>query len=305
MIKNSIQTFGICNLDTSHPAAWAPYLKERVERVLVYDDSTIHPPEYREAFCREHGFELCENWTDFVDRCEAVAIMGVDWDRHVEQARPFVERDRTVFIDKPIACRDRDLDEIESWKGKKLVLGSSTRLHERLQAWRKETGVRSILSTVGQDEPFAYASHAVEMGQTVAGTGAEGVRWLADGRPSSFQVRHRSGVFWVVQIQNPHAVFHVLAGGEERTESIHVKQPGEPYSLHGEMVSEVLGVTRGEEPKTPVEEAVEAICILRAAHTSRERGGEWVALSDAKLLEFSGEAYAAEYRERKYPGGVT
>ena len=299
MNPSPVRTFGLCGLDTSHPAAWAPYLLKRVEHVLCYDDGTVHPPEYPAEFCSEYGFEVCGDYDEFVERCDAAAIMGVDWDRHVEQARPFVERGKTVFIDKPIACRDADLEELLSWKNSRVVLGSSTRLHERLQTWRENGPVRSVVSTVGQDEPFAYASHGVEMGQTVLGSGAEAVLWLAGGRPSSFQVKHRSGAFWIVQIQNPHAIFHVLVGGEAVTESVWVKEVDIPYSLHGEMVAEVLAVAEGKRPKTPVDEAVEAMRILRAAHTSRQHGELWTALSD-ETVEFSGAEYAREYRRRKY-----
>jgi len=293
-MKPSFSSIGICDLDTSHPLVWIPLLKERGVAIFVFDEGWTTPPEFHRRFCEAHGIILCDSWATFLERSEVVALMGANFDRHVPLARSAMEAGRTVFIDKPVACGDVDLEEIASWAGRRLVLGSSARYSPELLTLREmREEVAGLISTIGSQEPFCYAIHGVEMGQTVLGPGASRVRCIHETRPVTFQVEHASGALWLVQIRNPHRLFEVSAqlSGERRLVTI----PG--GTLHGRLIAEVARVHEGGEPLVTPAEAVEAIRILRAGHTSLRDGGRWVALNEP-LVAFCGEAYCTEYRKQ-------
>ncbi|HWL54446.1 MAG TPA: Gfo/Idh/MocA family oxidoreductase [Chthoniobacteraceae bacterium] len=286
--------FGFFGLETTHPETWVPPLRERGLPMVAYDEGEVTTPAYQRHFCERYGVALCGSKEEFFERADVVAIMSANFDRHVPVAREALALGKTVFLDKPVAAGDADLAEILTWSGRKVVLGSSNRLDPRLLAWRASSGrVRSLCSSVGSDEPFSYAIHAVEMGQTVLGPGARAVRCVHETPPVTFQVRHDSGACWFIEIMNPSRIFHVALQSDTARETLVI--PGGTF--HGAMIDEVLRVNAGEAPLISPAEAVEAVRILRAGHASRQQGGAWVDL-DGPLAGFSGCEYATQYRKR-------
>ncbi|HWL53212.1 MAG TPA: hypothetical protein VNQ90_12310 [Chthoniobacteraceae bacterium] len=228
------------------------------------------------------------------------AILTSDWDAHVPLAKPFVRRKKTVYIDKPVACSDDDLAQLLAWEGERLVLGSSNRHAPELLRWRGCPEVRSLLSCVGQPDPFGYGIHAVEIGQTILGPGARRVRALRGGEGGFlFEIDHQSGIPWLVNTQKPAPTFHVLL--ETTCETRFIPIAGGTW--HRLLIEEVFKVRDGGKPRLGAEEMVEAVRILKAAHTSARDARRWVRL-DEPLLSFSGRQYRRAYlaaRSQSHP----
>ncbi|CAN5476193.1 hypothetical protein BH09VER1_BH09VER1_26910 [soil metagenome] len=241
---------------------------------------------------------LCARWPftkvgsleEAVHWAEIAAILTCNWDEHVRLAEPFITAGKTVYIDKPIACKERDLWRLLEWKSAKLVLGSSNRYAPELLRWRKCPDIRWLLSSVGQSDPFGYGIHAVEMGQAILGIGARRVRALSSGPPFLFEVEHTSGTNWQIATQKTAPTFQVLL--ETSSETCFLPIAGGKF--HGLLVDEVFRVHEGNSPLFGVDEMVEAIRILKAAHASVEAGNGWISL-EKLLVSFSGEDYQRAY----------
>ena len=63
-------------------------------------------------------------------------VHSCNWDLHVSRAAPFVAQGKAVLIDKPIAGRLRDLQQLRTWAdaGVRITGGSSAALRARSAA---------------------------------------------------------------------------------------------------------------------------------------------------------------------------
>ena len=96
---------GVVNIDVSHPKAFSEYLfrGERARYVAVYNDGFRGDDEV-EGFIRRYGLEKrCRTIEELADCVDIGFVQSCNWSKHVSQARPFIERGKPVFIDKPIA----------------------------------------------------------------------------------------------------------------------------------------------------------------------------------------------------------
>src|SRR4030095_4142067 len=82
---------GLVDLDTSHPRAWLPILRELGYTVAgVYDGGTVYPLGYAGEFAHETGIPLAfvsvEEMALHPDIHIAI-VHSCDWDLHVGRAR--------------------------------------------------------------------------------------------------------------------------------------------------------------------------------------------------------------------------
>lgn len=159
---------GTVNIDTSHAPSFAEILlgDERARYTAIYNDGFRNETDV-DNFIQK--YKLNRRFFDLSEmaKCVDVAfIQSCDWDRHIELARPFVEQNVPVFIDKPLVGNLKDLSIIEEWaKQGKVILGTSamryTYEHDDFFANSCTDDIINITATVGVDE-FNYAIHAVE-----------------------------------------------------------------------------------------------------------------------------------------------
>lgn len=285
----------IVGLETSHALRWLEVLSPLQVEVLLCP-LTKELSDRAQYLATRWPCARIGSFEEAVRSADIAAILTSNWDDHVRLAEPFIEQGKTVYIDKPIACRERDLQKLLAWKSAKLVLGSSNRYAPDLLRWREFPDIRWLMSSVGQPDPFGYGIHAVEIGQTILGIGARRVRSLSPGTPFLFEVDHDSGVKWLVGTQKPAPTFQVLF--ETGTETRFLPIAGGKW--HGLLLDEVFRVHEGISPLFGVEEMVEAIRILKAAHASAEKGNAWIALDNLRQ-SFSGEDYQRVYLAKHFP----
>jgi len=306
---------GLVDLDTSHPAAWVPILKELGHRVAgVIDHGDVHPPGYADRFVVEHDagtvFASLEKMVDAVD---CAVIHGCDWDQHVPRARPFVEAGKAVLIDKPMVGCLQDLNELSRWveQGKRISGGSSLRFAEEIAQWRqRDVEDRGLAQTVlcgcGVDE-FNYGIHAYAMLSAILGPGIKSVQHLGQGMQRRIAVSWddgRMGLLGVGAVERG-LPFYASIVTDRGVESLTVDsskvyrsllEAELPY-LAGEVEAALVPFDALSEPER---------CAL-AAKRSWEEGDRVVGM--AELTEsgggYDGKAFAAFYREQKYPQGHT
>ena len=114
---------GLVGLCTSHPGAWVPIIRALTEEGLVdvtvvaaWDSGETRPPGYAREFCEQFDIPTpLENLEDMLELVDGVIVHTTNWDRHIEQARPFIEAEKAVLIDKPLVGNLRDANQLLDW----------------------------------------------------------------------------------------------------------------------------------------------------------------------------------------------
>jgi predicted dehydrogenase len=178
---------GIVQLDTSLCEYFTPVVNnfEDLKVTAVWDDGWVRAPGYAEEFAREFGVEkVCASLDELVDSVDVGMLFGQNWDLHLEQARPFLEAGKRVFIDKPVVGSMRDvvaLRELSERTGVPVMGGSSLRYAPELVALRErreELGQIVSAFASGPQDFFNYGVHAVAMVAGFFGPGVEAVRYI-------------------------------------------------------------------------------------------------------------------------------
>jgi len=120
---------GLVNIDVSHPKAFSAYLRNgnRAKYVAVFNNGFREDDEV-DGFIRTDGLEKrCKSIDELAEMVDIGFIQGCDWDKHIEQAMPFLNRGKPAFIDKPIVGKLSDCVKLEKLAAEgKVILGSSS-----------------------------------------------------------------------------------------------------------------------------------------------------------------------------------
>ena len=111
---------GLVGLCTSHPESWVPIIRELaaeklvdMEVVAAWDSGETRPAGFAEGFCKQFSIPYAvERLEEMLPLVDGVIVHTTNWDRHMEQAEPFVKAGKSVFIDKPVAGNQLSLIHI-------------------------------------------------------------------------------------------------------------------------------------------------------------------------------------------------
>jgi predicted dehydrogenase len=301
-------SIGVVNIDTSHPLGFTGYLEtgQRARYDAVYNDGFRGDDEV-EAFITNHGLKKRYSSIDeMADNVDVGFIQSVNWDDHLRQAMPFINRGKPVFLDKPIVGNIRDCRKVEELaKAGAVILGSSSaRYCQEIAAFNalpeEEKGkVVSVFATVGVDE-FNYGCHVAEVIGGLLGPGAASNTFVGraemEGKTcGTFFVRFDSGIT---------ATYHSFLGTWQPFEVV-VMTTKTAYQfridttkVYGALLDRICDfLESGKRTLAPVEELTESVKIMLAGRISRESGSTEVRLSDIPENDpgFDGQAFAQGY----------
>ena len=143
-----------------------------------------------DGFRTSHEIQKIEAWDykdleEMVDKVDVGFVQSCNWDKHLSYAQPFIDRNKPVFIDKPIVGNLKDCRSlIELSKKGANILGTSalrycdevTRVQKALK--EKELVPLHLDITVGVDE-FNYAIHAIEAMTAIITAPPESARYIS------------------------------------------------------------------------------------------------------------------------------
>ncbi|MCC6484339.1 MAG: Gfo/Idh/MocA family oxidoreductase [Armatimonadetes bacterium] len=305
---------GAVTLDTSHCVSFAEYFKKtgRARYSGVFNDS-FRDDAQTQAFVDRYGLDFhARSLEELADKVDAGIIHSCNWDDHLRQARPFVERGKPVFIDKPLAGNLADCKALEEMAAQgATVLGcSSVRYALEIDEFlAEEAGERGdpvhVWATVGVDE-FNYGCHAVEGLTRIIGAGATSVRFAGaasqgETRCESFHITYdgsRTAAYsTVIGVYQPFT-FSILTTKGHRFIKV------DNSRLYSALLDRLLDTLEtGQNRLAAMEELTESVKILLAGRLSRERGGEPVALADIPADDpgFDGNVFQKEYAAASRP----
>lgn len=298
---------GAINIDTSHPVAFADRMLKgnRAKYTAVYNDS-FRDDEQVEAFMEKFKIEKhCKSLEELADYVDIGLIHSCNWDNHLRQAMPFIERGKPVFIDKPIVGKLNDCKRLEELTAKgAIVLGSSSvryceEIAQFLAKPEEERGkILSIFGTSGVDE-FNYGIHIVEAIGGLLGTGAKSCKFagrsVVDGHTcETFLVRFASGVTAVYNTSwNTWQPFEMVIMTTKTTEHFRI----DSGKIYDALLNRIFEYMETGKEMASMLELTESVKIMLAGRISREHGGRETALSDIPNDDpgYDGTAFAKGY----------
>lgn len=296
------------DLDTSHPRSWLRVLREMGHDVVcVFDGGTVYPEGYADEFAAEMNVPtVCTTVEEMVDKVDAAIIHSCNWDLHVERARPFVEADLPVLIDKPMVGNMRDVERVSAWgdAGKVITGGSSFRWCEETLAFLakpvEEVGtIHTAFAGCGADE-FNYGSHAFANLFGLMGVGCERVRWLGEHVQDQFELVWTDGRRGIVTVGRTAWLPNYATAVTEKTV---VQSQPDVSLIYKALFRHDLPILAGKAEPVPIRQLIEPELAAIAGLVSKRRDGEPVRLDalDVESPGYDGAAFAREYREKQLP----
>jgi len=301
---------GCVNIDTSHPKAFAEYLRKgsRARYVAVYNDGFRGDDEVQ-GFIKAYGLERrCESVEDLAEVSDIGFIQGCDWDRHLELSLPFLKRGKPVFIDKPAVGSLADCAKLEELaaSGAPVLGSSSVRYAEEIVAFSKrpesEAGrILNVFGTAGVDE-FNYAIHIVEAFGGLLGPTAVSTQFLG----SSSVDGKRSESFFMKLSSGASASYCLTYGLWQPFEIVVTTTKGtfqfriDTAKIYGALLDRICDFMEGgANALAPVPSLTNSIKAMLAGRVSRERGGGEVLISGIPSDDpgFDGAAFAKSYAQ--------
>jgi len=285
---------GGVSLDVSHPLGFAEEL-EKYCMDMQYE--WVCPVSFRgedeaDWFVKRFGLAgKVDKIEDMVDKVDVGFVQSCNWDKHLEQAMPFIKAGKPVFLDKPVVGSVKDAKKLtELVKGGAYVIGSSSARHaDEIQAFLKkpveERGeIVSMFGTCGVDE-FNYSIHIVEIFSEIAGAKATACRFDGYGvAPDGHKVETYTLEFENGMIAHYHTYiggwrpFHLTIMTTKGSYQIAIDSSKIYVALLREIYRELKN---GKSNLADVETLINCSLVMLCGKTSRdELGGAKVALTD-------------------------
>jgi hypothetical protein len=307
---------GLVDLDTSHPQNWVPIIRRLGHEIVgVWDGGDVHPQGYSQKFAADHQIPtVFADLESMVGAVDCAIIHSCNWDSHVPKARPFIEAGKAVLLDKPLAGKLSDIEQIRQWasSGARIAGGSSLLFAYEVQQWLAqpvtERGqAHTVLCGCAVDE-FNYGIHAYAMLTGLLGAGAASVRHLNHHVQDLFQVKWQDGRTGLLSVgaAAKWMPFYATIVTELDVHNIVIRDASQLYAA---LLESVLPYLAGESntPPLPVETWFQPELCALAARYSRLHNDQAVQLADLpELLRgaddgYDGTTFAHGYRRARYP----
>jgi predicted dehydrogenase len=222
---------------------------------------------------------------DVIGQVDAVIIPTDRGNEHVDRARPFVEANLPVFVDKPLVDNEADLQQFAAWirDGKAILSTSAMRYAREFVALKRQLTdvgeVRLITNTTPKSWE-RYGIHALEAVYPLLPTG--GWEWVAntgDESANVVHIHHAGGAeVLIAAVMDMYGAFcRVNVHGTK--DSLQVQFEDTLYAFKAQLVAFVEYLRTGQLP-FGFEETAELMKIIIAGIRSRAEKGRRVNLSE-------------------------
>ncbi len=236
-----------------------------------------------EHVARASGIEtVVDKAEDMIGNVDAVLLARDDPENHVAMAKPFIEADVPIFIDKPLAFARKDLDWFSEQvnAGKFIMSSSALRYSAGVQTHRGAVpglGALKLAVAVGTKDLRKYAVHYLEgMLSLLNDPKVVAVRHVSEmtGKDILY-LEFETGMLGMV------CVFKNIVGSELNVYgeqgSLSVSHGGAYPSFRTHIVEAIHSFRTGKS-RLPFEKTWNVIAALCAARESLENGGKRVVI---------------------------
>lgn len=219
---------------------------------------------------------------EVIGQVDAVIIATDKGGEHVARCRPFVEAGLPVFVDKPLADNEPDLNTFIQWvkEGRAIMSSSCMRYAKEFMPYRASTRELGELRFVSITTPKSwerYGIHALEAVYPILGPGFISVRNTGTPMRNIVHLKHKSGAdVAVVATSDMYGAFGCLqlcgtAG------AVQVMFKDSFYSFKTQLEAFIDYLRTGVRP-FPFAETVELMRLVIAGIQSRDNGGKEIGI---------------------------
>lgn len=305
---------GLVGLCTSHPKNWVPIIRDLVkenvadvEVVAAWDSGETRQVHFAHDFCKEFAIpNAVDALEDMLDLVDGVIVHTTNWDRHIDQARPFVKAGKSVLIDKPVVGSLRHANQLLDWakQGARITGGSSLRFATEVAEFLakpvdKRGEVHTAFAGCGTDE-FNYGIHAYSLLSSLMGSGIRSAQYIGASGQKHIKVTWKDGRVGLLCVgKGVWIPFHITAVTTKAVEQITVDNATIYRSLLVNTLPYLAG--RQDTPPLPMHELLEPELTALAARTSWLNNGAEVFLTDLRQDDagYDGTQFALEYRRAR------
>lgn len=287
---------GAIGVDTSHLPEFPRRLAEmneagtfdgRVTSVLDVGDHGWPDPEQVSAWIETSsalGVESVGSMDALLDSVDAVMVLAIDGNRHLELARPALERGLPTYIDKPLTCdldQAREILRLSRESGARCYSASSLRFATELDAVpRGEMGDLVAIDAFGPGELndtmpglFHYGVHTIEMVDAIWGPGVARVSAVEFADRHLVDLEYRDGRYARIRLDRKACYdFGASIQGTTKTHQFTVDF-GPVYTR---LVEGMARFFAGGTAPAELRDIVENIAVMAAGNESIGRDGAWV-----------------------------
>lgn len=305
---------GLVGLCTSHPDSWIPQIRDMVakgtvdvEIVAAWDSGETQPAGYAKGYCQKMAIpKAVDKLEEMIPLVDGVIIHTTNWDKHIEQARPFVEAGKAVLIDKPIAGNLRDANIVLDWikSGKRVTGGSSLRFTAETAAVLAlpvaERGeIHTAYAAIGVDD-FNYGIHAYSLISQLMGPGILYAQYFDSSAQKQILLKWKNGHSAILTVgKTAWLPFNATAITDKKVFQIAVDNSKIYRSLLEAELPYLTG--KSDVPPLSISEILEPELAAMAARISWMNNGQKVFLTDIPLNDpgYDGTQFALEYRRAR------
>lgn len=224
---------------------------------------------------------VVENMTDMIGEVDAVILARDDGENHLKMARPFIEEDIPILIDKPLTDNIDDLREFIKYyeKGKPIMSCSSARYARSIQELKEDESIGRILTANLVTPKYwrTYGIHIIEAMHAVMGGDIGTVKNIGAFGEEIVHVKYND---------NRHAVLQSFLGikrgqkgffGENK--SVFPEDQDSFYQFKSMLEAFLRMLQTGERP-FDWNETIQTVKILIAAQLSLEENGREIKLEE-------------------------
>lgn len=304
---------GLVGLCTSHPEGWVPIIRELaqngtadMEVVACWDSGETRPVnfarEFAEKFNIPHTPATLEEMLPLVD---GVIVHTTNWDKHLEQAQIFVDANKSVYLDKPVAGNLNEINQILDWikQGKRVTGGSVLRYCREIIACREEIAekgdtIYTAYSCVGVDD-FNYGIHGYAVLMAAMGTDVQSVQYIGSSNQKQIMIKFNGGRIALLTMgKTKWLPFNLTAVSGSQVKQVAVDNK----LIYRSMLEKVMPYFTGQTDEVPLEATALVMPELTAlaAKQSWMNNGSEVFITDIdKNTSYDGTQFAAEYRRAR------
>jgi hypothetical protein len=305
---------GIAGLCTSHPESWVPVIRDMtdnkivdVEIVAAWDSGETRPAGFAAEFCKKFNIpRTIEKLEDMIGLVDGIILHTANWNRHIEQALPFIDAGKSVLVDKPIVGNMKDANIFLDWmkQGKRVSGGSSLRFNKEVCEFLAipvaERGtVHAAYAAIGVDD-FNYGIHAYAIVACLMGPGIHSVQYLGSSNQKQLMLQWNDGRIALMTVGKAAWLpFNITAVTDKN-----VRQIADDNTLiYRSLLMAVLPYLTGKTDKAPfgINEILEPELAAMAARVSWLNNGQKVFLTDLRndAPGYDGTQFALEYRRSR------
>jgi predicted dehydrogenase len=289
---------GAIGVDTSHLPEFSRRLKSmhdsgtfkgRVTRMLDVGDhgwpDAAQVMKWQEA-TRELGVEPARAMDELLGSVDAVMVLAIDGNRHLDLARAALERGLPTYIDKPLTCdvgQARQILALSRRSGARCYSASSLRFATELEALPREAlGQMAAIDAFGPGELndtmpglFHYGVHTIEMVDAIWGPGVKRVSAVAMPDRHLLDMEYHDGRYARLRLDRRAAYdFGATVQGTKATHQFRVDF-GPVYTR---LVAGMARFFEGGPAPAGLRDIVENVAVMAAGNESIGRDGAWVAV---------------------------